>query len=185
AGSGAGDGDITIRCASVVTAPGQAPVRAARDVQFQDGGSGLFEVFGDGVRRLVLTLEGERVGRAVAGPIAKPGDPVRFLVAVEGGEGDRSEGLQTNELHSFGGESVAYEFPLGSEATEERIRLVLVPESIDGELITIRAEIFGVIPGRDGPMKVERAQRIVASRRATTPVAATIGTPPAGYRFQI
>ncbi|HEX4826461.1 MAG TPA: hypothetical protein VFV19_19335 [Candidatus Polarisedimenticolaceae bacterium] len=183
--TGREDGEITLRCSSTVTPTGRGPARATRDLSFADGGSGLFEIFGDGARRLVLTLHGERVDRAVAGPIAPPGDPVRFLVAVEGVAGDHSEVLQTNELHSFVGESVAYEFRLGSGANDENLRLVLVPESIDGELITIRAEIKGLIPGADGPVKVDRTQRIVATRRATTPVPATVGTPPSGYRFQI
>ena len=182
---GASDGEIALSCTSAVTTAGQAPLRATRALHFQDGGSGLFEVFGDGARRLVLTLQGERVGRAVAGPIPPPGDPVRFLVAVEGVAGDHSEVLQTNELHTFVGESVAYEFQLGAEANAEKLRLVLVPESIDGELVTIRAAVTGIIPGPDGPANVDRTQRIVASRRATTPVSATTGTPPSGYRFQI
>ena len=183
--SGSAEGEISLSCTSVATASGQPPTQAAKSLRFQDGGSGLFEVFGDGTRRLVLTLQGERVGRAVAGPIPPPGDPVRFVVAVEGVAGEHSEVLQTNELHTFIGESVAYEFQLGADANAEKLRLVLVPETIDGELITIRAEVSGLIPGADGPSKVERTQRIVASRRATTPVSATVGTPPSGYRFQI
>ena len=178
-------GDLVLKCRAEVTPPGKAVVRSSRDIRFSDEGTALFEVFGDAEGRVVLTLQGERVTRAVAGPIPSPGDPVRFLVAIEGVEGDRSEVLETNELNTFVGQSVEYGFRQGVNESLETIRLVLLPESISGDLITIRAEISGVIPGPGGPSTISRSDRIVASRRAMSSVAATAGTPLAGYRFQI
>jgi hypothetical protein len=177
--------DLVVRCAATVVSAGRPAVQANRDIHFADEGSAVFEVYGDGDGRLLLTLQGERAERAVAGPIPPPGDSVRFTVAVEGVEGDRSAVLETNELHTFVGQSVEYSFQQGPEGNRESVRLVLIPESISGDLVTIRAEISGVIPGPNGPAMISRSDRIVASRRATTAVAATVGTPPSGYRFQV
>jgi hypothetical protein len=177
--------ELVMHCVATVTPAGRPAVKARREIRFSDEGAAIFEVFGDAAGRLVLTIEGERVDRAVAGAIPAPGDPVRFTVAVEGVEGDRSAVLETNELHSFIGQSVEYGFQQGPYESRQAIRLVLLPESVTGDLITIVAEISGVIPGPGGPALLSRSERIVASRLATTTVAATVGTPPAGYRFQI
>jgi hypothetical protein len=110
---------------------------------------------------------------------------VKFLIAVEGVAGERSEILQTNEVRSFVGQSVEYGFQLGPSDGRESIRLVLLPVSITGDLVTIQVDISGVLPGPDGPAMLSRTERIVASRGATSKVAATVGTPPSGYRFQV
>jgi len=57
--------------------------------------------------------------------------------------------------------------------------------SISGDLITIQVQISGVLPSSDGPALLSRTERIIASRGSTTMVAATVGTPPSGYRFQV
>lgn len=178
-------GGVTLRCTSTASASGRTPVRARRDFQLADDGAGLFEVYGDGAERLVLTLQGERVERAVVRKLATPGDPVRFVVVIEGVAGERSAALETNEFRSFVGQSVEYSFQQGPGDGRESIRLVLLPVSIAGDLITIQVEISGVLPGPNGPTMLNRTERIVASRRSTTPIAATVGTPPSGYRFQV
>ena len=67
----------------------------------------------------------------------------------------------------------------------EAVRLSLLPASISGELVTIDAEITGALPGGAGTTLLSRRERIVASKRATSSLSATAGTPPAGYRFQV
>lgn len=179
------DGSLTLRCESRAGAPGRAPLRASRDLHLSDEGAGIFEVYGDGEQRLLLALQGERVERPAVAAAPTVGAPVRFTVAVEGVAGDRSALLETNEMHTFVGASVEYSFNTGQGEGREAIRLVLLPESIAGDLITIRVEIGGVLPGASGPVLLNRTERIVASRRSTSFVAATAGTPPAGYRFQV
>jgi len=51
--------------------------------------------------------------------------------------------------------------------------------------VTIEADISGALPSVGGTVLVSRRERIVASRRATSQLTATTGTPPAGYRFQV
>jgi hypothetical protein len=179
------DGGVTLRCACTATAAGRPAVRATRDLRLADEGTGLFEVYGEDDRRLLLTLQGERVERPVVRAAPAPGDPVKFVIAVEGVAGEHSEILQTNEVRSFVGQSVEYGFQLGPTDGRESIRLVLLPVSITGDLITIQVEISGVLPGPEGPAMLSRTDRIVASRGSTSKIAATVGTPPSGYRFQV
>jgi hypothetical protein len=179
------DGEAVFSCESQVARPGRIPVAASREVRIADGGSGLFEVFGDGDRRLLLTLRGEQVSRAIVRPPAAAGAPVRFIVAVERVDGDRIVLLETNELHTFVGQSVEYSFRQGADEALEAVRLSLLPTSVSGDLVTIEADISGALPGPGGTALISRRERIVASRRATSRLAATTGTPPAGYGFQV
>jgi hypothetical protein len=176
---------VILQCTSTASAAGDPPSRASRELRLGDEGDGLFEVYGAGGRRILLTLHAERVERPVVRGLATPGDPVRFVVAVEGVAGDQSALLETNEIRSFVGQSVEYSFRQGQNGERESIRLVILPVSITGDLITLQVEISGVLPGPDGPSILSRTDRVVASRRSTTAVPATVGTPPNGYRFQV
>lgn len=178
-------GEVTLSCASSSSRTGRPAITAARELLLGDEGSGLFEVFGEGGRRILLTLHGETVQRPVVQTYATPGDPVRFKIAVEGVEGERSAVLETNEVHSFVGQSVEYSFQAGPSEGREVIRLVLLPVAITGDMITIQADVSGVLPGADGPAMLSRSEHIVATRGSTSAVVATVGTPPAGYRFQV
>ncbi len=179
------DGEAVLLCEASIARAGRAPVRASREIRLADEGSGLFEVYGDGGRRLLLTLRGEQVARAVVRPPSSMGAPVRFLVAVERVDGERIVPLETNELNTFVGQSVEYSFRLGQGEGLEAVRLALLPISTSGDLVTIEAEISGALPGPGGTVLVSHRERIVASRRATSRVSATTGTPPTGYRFQV
>jgi hypothetical protein len=179
------DGEAVLLCECSTTRAGRAPVVASREIRLADEGSGLFEVFGEGERRLLLTLHAEQAGRAVVRPPASVGAPVRFEVAVERVDGERIVLLETNELHTFVGESVEYSFRQGQGDGLEAVRLTLLPVAVSGDLVTIDAEIAGALPGAGGTALVSHTERIVASRRSTSRVTATTGTPPAGYRFQV
>ena len=179
------DGEAVLRLTSDAGPTGGTTVAASREVRLADEGSALFEVFGDGERRLLLTLQGERVERAVVRPPVVVGAPVRFSIAIERVDGDRAVLLETNELHTFVGQAVEYSFRLGQDAGLEAVRLSVLPVSISGDVVTIDAEISGALPGVDGTVLSSRNERIVASRGATSPISATAGTPPAGYRFQV
>ena len=179
------DGEAILFCESSATLPGSAPVVASREIRLADEGSGLFEVFGDAERRLVLAVHGEKAERVVVRPAAVMGAPVRFSIAVERVDGERIVPLETNELHTFVGQSIEYSFRLGGDAGLETLRLTVLPVAVSGDVVTIDAEISGALPGAGGTTLISRKERIVASRRATSSVAATAGTPPAGYRFQV
>jgi len=183
--SAASEDGVVLECASTATSAGTPPVRAFREFRIADEGDGLFEVFGDVGRRLLLTIHAERVERPVVRGPVNPGDPVRFVIAVEGISGEHSAVLETNDVRSFVGQSVEYSFHLGQNEERESIRLVILPISITGDMMTMQVDVSGVLPGPDGPALLSRTDRIVASRRSTTPVLATVGTPPSGYRFQV
>jgi hypothetical protein len=179
------DGEAVLACESTATLSGSKPVTASREIRLADEGSGLFEVYGDGDRRILLTLQGEKVERAVVRPPATVGAPVRFMIGIERVDGERIVPLETNELHTFVGQSVEYSFRQGQDAGLEAVRLTVLPVSISGEVVTIDAEISGALPGSGGTTLVSHRERIVASRGATSRLQATAGTPPAGYRFQV
>jgi hypothetical protein len=179
------DGEAVLSCESSVSRAGQPPVVASREIRLADGGTGLFEVFGDGTRRLLLTLRGEQVTRANVRPPSAVGAPVKFVVAVERVDGERVVLLETNELHTFVGQSVEYSFRQGADESLEAVRLSLLPTSVSGDVVTIEADIGGALPEAGGTVLVSRRERIAASRRATSRLAATTGTPPAGYSFQV
>jgi len=179
------DGDVVLMLTAESAPLGERPVVASREVHLGDEGSSLFEVFGDGDRRLLLTLQGERVTRAVVRPPPSVGAPVRLDVAILRIDGERTVPLETNELHTFVGQSVEYSFRLGQGDGLESVRLTLLPVTTSGDLVTLEAEISGALPGASGTVLLSHTERIVASRRATSSVEATTGTPPAGYRFQV
>ena len=179
------EGEAILFCESKATLSGSPPVASSREIRLAEEGSGLFEVFGDAERRLVLTLQGEKADRVVVRPLASVGAPVRFLIAVERVDGERIVPLETDELNTFVGQSVEYSFRHGQDEGLEAVRLTVLPVSVAGELLTIDAEISGALPGAGGTTLVSHTERIVASRRATSRLAATTGSPPAGYRFQV
>jgi hypothetical protein len=179
------DGEAVVSCESSVSASGGPPVSASRQIRLAEEGSGLFDVFSEGRRRIVLSLQGEAVDRPVVRRFATIGAPVRILVAVERVDGTRIVPLETDELHTFVGQSVEYSFRRGEDEGLEAVRLIVRPVAISGDLVTIEAEISGALPGPRGTVLVSHSERIVASRRATSRLEATAGTPPAGYRFQV
>lgn len=179
------DGESVLHLASSVARPGRSPVAASRELSLSDGGSGLFEVYGEGERRLLLTVHSESVLRAVVRRWAEMGAPVRFVLAVLRVDGERTGLLETNELNTFVGQSVEYSFRRGEGDGMETVRLNLTPVVVSGGVLTIDAEIDGVLPGAAGTALVSHRERIVASRNATSRLSATTGTPPAGYQFQV
>jgi hypothetical protein len=179
------DGEAVLRLESSVERPGRPPVAAAREIRLGEEGSGLFEVYGDGGRRLMLTLQAEKVSRAVVRPPAELGAPVRFAVEVLRVDGERIVLLETNDLRTFVGQPVEYSFRRGQGDGLETVRLNLRPVVVTDDVVTIDAEIDGALPGPGGTVLVSRRERIAASRQATSRLDATTGTPPAGYRFQV
>src|SRR5262245_4315417 len=178
-GTASGDDPPAVRCTAAVDLPGRD--RSTSDRVVEGEGTALFEVVNDGRRRIVLALKTEPVDRPVVHRYAKVGAPVRFLVAVERVDGDKAVSLETNHLNTFVGQSVGYSFHLG----QEDVRLDLLPVSLSGDILTIQASISGSLPGSGTTSLVGRQERIVTSRMTTSAIAATAGTPPSGYRFQV
>ena len=179
------DGEALVRLGASVVRPARPAVEASREIRLSDDGSGLFEVYGEGDRRLLLTVQSERVRRAVARRLPEVGAPVRFGVAISRVDGERVVPLETNDLHTFVGQAVEYSFRSGEGSGLESVRLSLTPASISGDVVTIDAEIDGTLPGPDGAVLLSHQERIIASRQSTSTLGATAGNPPAGYRFQV
>jgi hypothetical protein len=179
------DGEAVLGLTSLVAPRGGAPASASREIRLNEEGSGLFDVYGEGDRRLLLTLHAEKVLRAVVRPPAEVGAPVQFAVEVLRVDGERVVSLETNELHTFVGQPVEYSFRRGQGEGLETVRVSLLPVSISGDVVTIDAEIDGALPGAGGASLISHRERIVASRQATSRLNATAGTTPSGYRFQV
>ena len=101
----------------------------------------------------------------VVRPMAVLGAPVKFLIAVERVRGAYHP-LETNELHTFVGQSVEYSFRQGQDAGLEAVRLTRPPRSPFQEIwLTIDAEISGALPGAEG---TDARQPTGAHRRPET-----------------
>lgn len=177
------DDEATLDLDVEVAPARRTPVRASRRFTLREGGSEITEVFGEGERRLLLSIRGEAGTRPVVRRLASVGEPVLLRVEIERVEGERSVALETNDLHTFVGEPVEYSFDFGGE--DERMRLVLTPLSISGSIAQVRAQVSGRLPGGAGPIVLSRDHRFAASRGATSSVEVVAGDPPAGYRFRI
>src|SRR5262249_36779316 len=144
-----------------------------------------FEVFSEGSDRLVLAIRGESVTRPVVRDTFGVGAPVRFHVAVERIDGERSVPLETNDLSSFLGESVEYSFRRGEGDATESVRLVLTVRRILDDMAEVETDVTGSLPGAGSPILLSHQDRLFATRGAASTVTCVSGTPPAGYRFLV
>ena len=108
------------------------------------------------------------------------------MLAIERVDGERIVPLETNELHTFVGQSVEYSFRHGQGEGLEAVRLPVLPVSIAGDLVTIDAEISGALPAAGGTTLREppRADHRVPERDLPR-ARPRPGLPPAGYQFQV
>ncbi len=186
--SGARDesGDaMPVRLVATVTVPGAEPVSTTRNLTLREGSSEIVDVYALDRARLVLTLHGERRQVPVVRAAPAVGEPVAMRLEVLRVVGEREISLETNDLSSLVGQSVEYLLDFSEPGHPESVRLELTPVRIAGEIVEIRIEISGTLPTGGAPLVVNRTQNLVTSRGATSAVAVTAGSPPAGYRFRV
>ncbi len=179
------DGELRLELEAVLTLPDGRSVRANRTLIQREGAVGLFEVYRDPSVRVTLGVSAERQIRHVAHRIEAVGDRVLFRLDVDAIRGERVYELESNRMNTFVGEPVAYSFRRGEAELAESVRIELTPLSKTGELVEVLVEISGSLPGQPSRLVLSRRETLVTSRGATSSVAVTTGSPPAGYRFRI
>lgn len=167
-----------------VAGTGAPPSRAVRRVRIGEPGEALWEVFRLHGRRVVLGIRAERQTRPAVAPPPKAGTPVAIRLVVERVLGGNAIPLESNDLHTFVGEPIEYAFRRGAGTDEERLRLVLVPLRIVGDVVQFSIEVSARLPGEGDPAPLSRREVVIASRGAESIVTVASGEPPAGYRFR-
>lgn len=159
--------------------------RASRVLNLQSGSTSLFEVHRVGDERLTLAITVERKLRRLVPHRPSAGVPLTFKLEVEGVRGEEAFPLETNHLQTFLGEPVEYAFRRGEGDAAEAVTLMLTPILKEGDVIELRVDVSGSLPGGDRRLVLSRGDVLLTSRGATSTLGVTAGDPPAGYRFRI
>lgn len=194
-GAGAGGASLSLRAefpetgdeihlVAGVSGTGAPPSRAARRLRIGEPGEALWEVFRLHGRRIVLGIRTERQTRPAIAPPPKPGTPVALRLVIERVLGGNAVPLESNDLHTFVGEPIEYAFRRGVGRDEERLRLVVVPLRIVGDVVQLSIEVSARLPGEGDPPPLTRREVMIASRGAESILTVASGEPPAGYRFR-
>jgi len=163
--------------------PDTREVHSSRAFRLREGATRFLEVYGDARRRLILAVEAEQVTRPVLRTGPALGRPVRFRLEIERALGERFVPLETNRLDTFVGQAVTYSFTRGQDQELESLRIVLTPLRVEGESLDVEVRVAGTLPG--GPGSIDRKERLVASRGATSSFIVASGQTPSGFRFLI
>lgn len=161
------------------------PVRTSRDVEMSESASHLVEILREGDRSVVAAVRGERSWAPVIAAPEPVGPPVVLGLAVSRVDGDRVVPLESNELHTFLRDSVEYSFRRGTGDEEESLLLVLTPLASTGDVLDLRVQVSGRLPGDGAPVLLSRDLRVATSRGAVSKVDVLAGAPPSGYRFSL
>lgn len=164
--------------------PGGSEAGVARDIEINEGGSSLLEVWARGPERLVLVLTGEWTRRPLLRTVARATRPVRLRLDIEAVRGGRGIPVETDDLATLLGEPVTYSFRRGGSGERaESVELRATPTRIEGDLVQIDVEIAGRLPAGSSPLVLAERRSLVASRGAAAVLTVTTGDPPRGYRF--
>jgi hypothetical protein len=170
---------------ALVQRDGRTLARSVRTVELGTPSSSLWEVYRSQGRRVVLGVRADRKTRPALPEPPEVGRPVAFRVFVERVSGDAVTLLETNDLHSFLDQSVAYSFRRGAGVDEERLELRLLPVKIVGDVLQVAVELEARLPGPDAPAPFRKRQTLFATRGVESAISGTSGDPPAGYRFRV
>jgi hypothetical protein len=166
---------------------GARRVVSNRDLEMAEESTYLMDVYEEDRQRLVLVLRAEAATRPVLETrlVKTVGAPVRLHLQVDRVEGERVTSLESNDLHTFVGQSVEYSFERGEGASAESVRLVLRPIHIKGGVTEMEIEVTGSLPGDPDRLLLSRRETLVSNRGTLSALTVTAGEPPIGYRFAI
>ncbi len=179
------DGARRLRLRAVLALPDGRQVRASREAVVKDRTTLLFELFRQDERPFTLAITAELTESWEVVNTVTVGPPVRFEVEVFRVDGNTQTSLERNQLHTFVSQQVRYEFKLGPEPTDEALTLSLTPVRLVGDLVEVKVNVEGRLPGEDGVTVLARDDNLIVNRGATSSVDATAGEPTTGYRFQV
>ncbi len=174
-----------VRLQAVLTLPDGRRIQSSRETVIKDRATLLFELFRQNDRPFTLAITAEISQSLEVVQFVSVGPPVRFEVEIFYVEDGTRTSLERNMLHTFENQTVRYEFSRGPELTDEALTLSLTPVRLIGDLVEINVNIEARLPGDDGVTVIARNETFVVNRGAISPIEATIGEPPVGYRFQV
>jgi hypothetical protein len=166
---------------------GSRRVASNREMEMREESTYLMDVYEEDRQRLVLVLRAEAAMRPVLETklVTTVGAPMKLHLQVDRVDGERVTSLESNDLHTFVGQSVEYSFRRGEGDAAESVRLVLLPKRITGAVTEIEIEVTGSLPGDPDRLLLSRRETLVSNRGTLSALTVTSGKPPAGYRFAI
>jgi len=179
------EGARRVRFRAILTLPDGRRIQATRDTVVKDHATLLFELFRQDGRPFTLAISAEISQSWEVVNAVSIGPPVRFEIELFRVEGSAHTSLERNMLHTFKNQTVRYEFKRGPEMPDEALTLRLTPVRLIGDLVEIKVNIEGRLPGDDGVTVIARDETIVVNRGTISLIEATTGDPPVGYRFQM
>ena len=179
------EGARKVRLDAVLTLPDGRRIQASRETVVEDRTTLFFELFRQDDRPFTLAITATISQSWEVIQAVSVGPPVRFEIEVFHVEGTLRTSLERNMLHTFEDQTVRYEFERGPELTDEAMTLSLTPVRLIGDLVEININIEGRLSTDNGVTVIARNENIVVNRGAISPIEATTGDPPVGYRFQV
>ncbi len=167
-----------------IALPDGTTVRSERTLDINEGATALFELFRLDNRPLTLAVEGQVITRPVLADLPHAGRPVRFQVQIHRVDRGVAVALESNDLSTFLGSPVRYQFSLGSDDRAPAAELLLTPIRIDGDLVEVEVGLSGSLPGEVTEW-VSRSETWMTSRGAQQTIGLESGEPPSGYRFLV
>jgi len=166
---------------------GSRRVVSNREMEMREESTYLMDVYEEDRQRLVLVLRAEARMRPVLETrlVKAVGAPVKLHLQVDRVDGESFISLESNDLHTFVGQSVEYSFRRGEGDSAESVRLVLRPVRIMGAVTEMEIEVTGSLPGNPDRLLLSRRETLVSNRGTLSALTVTSGKPPAGYRFAI
>jgi len=180
-----GDQSHAVEIRGELTLADGRQIRSDQLFEFDEHGTTLFELFQYEGRSLIFAIEAQTEVETVLPARPTVGAPVLFKLEIQRVQGEKVISLETNLMHTFIGEPVAYSFRLGSGPESDSALISLTPVRLLGGIAEIELEITGTLRGPEGPLILGRKQDWHASRGAATALAFVSGEPAVGYRFLI
>jgi len=164
----------------------QVPLRARREMLFDEETTVLFEVARAGDVPLTLAVTAEASSEQALSAEVPAGPPVRLLLEIQWVEQGQAVSLETNQLDTLVGQAVSYAFRLGDPGAERAAQLRLFPALLVGGVLQIEIEINATMPGPDGRVQAtSRRERWLSSAGTTSTLSLAAGEPARGFRFQV
>ena len=181
--------DRLVHLESELVEAGGRTTRATRDLALRDNTAPttiLFEVARTASGPLTLAVAAEVTTQMTLSAHPVVGPPVQFLLEIQWLENGSSTSLETNQLHTFVGQSVSYSFRLGLPGEAESGSLRLLPVELVGDTLRVEVEMSGTLPnGEGGVAIISRTEQWLSSSGATSSLDLKTGDPPRGFRFRV
>jgi len=179
------EGAMTVTIEALSSLPDGRKIEASKRATVNQRAAILFELFRQDQQPFTLVIDAELSETWEIVQTPSVGAPVRFEIEVVRIQGAAQVSLERNMLNTFVNRPVRYEFTRGPDPGDEALTLSLTPMRLIDDLVEIKINLAGRLPGEDGITVLAREDNLIVNRGATSPVNATVGDPPVGYRFHV